>query len=182
VTDSLTGKLLVASLSLVDPNFFRTVVLVCMHDADGAMGLVLNRPIEHAPVGDHLPQFAPLAAPPPVIFQGGPVEPSSAIVLARFRHPAEPANRIVGDFALLDLSRAPDHQPAIETVRVFAGYAGWGAGQLDREIAEEAWFVLPALPSDPLSSEPADLWRDVLRRQPGKLAMFAWAPADPRVN
>jgi putative transcriptional regulator len=183
VTESLAGSLLVASLSLVDPNFFRTVVLVCMHDEDGAMGLVLNRPVHRAPVVDHLPHFAELAAEPPVIFQGGPVEPSAAIVLGRTRPAAELPNRVIGDVALLDLSRPVDELRAdLRTVRVFAGYAGWGAGQLDREIAEEAWFVVPALEVDPFDPEPETLWRRVLLRQPGRLKFFAWAPADPRLN
>ncbi|MCX7617267.1 YqgE/AlgH family protein [Tepidiforma sp.] len=183
MTESLAGKLLIASLSLVDPNFFRTVVLVCMHDEDGAMGLVLNHPLEQAPVADHLPQFADLAAPPPVVFKGGPVEPTAAIALGRFRPGADPPNRIVGRAALLDLSRPlEDYRADLESVRVFAGYAGWGAGQLDREIAEEAWFVVPALEADAFDPDAATLWRRVLQRQPGKLKLFAWAPADPRVN
>jgi len=183
VAESLAGKLLVASLSLVDPNFFRTVVLVCMHDPDGAMGLVLNRPVMEAPVADHLPQFAGLAADPPVVFQGGPVEPTAAIALGRFHPGAAPANRVVGDVALLDLSRpVADYRPDLLATRVFAGYSGWSAGQLDREIAEEAWFVVPALEGDAFDPDPATLWRRVLQRQPGRLKLFAWAPADPRVN
>lgn len=183
MAESLTGSLLVASLSLVDPNFFRTVVLLCMHDEDGAMGLVLNRPVKQAPVVEHLPHFAEFAADPPVIFQGGPVEPTAAIVLARFRPHVPTPNRIVGDVALLDLSRPIDDLRAdLHTVRVFAGYAGWGAGQLDREIAEEAWFVVPALETDAFDPNPETLWRRVLLRQPGRLKLFAWAPADPRVN
>ncbi len=183
MTESLAGRLLVATLSLVDPNFFRTVVLLCMHDDDGAMGLVLNRPITEAPVADHLPQWAPFAADPPVIFQGGPVERNAALVLGRYHPGMSPANRIIGDLALLDLSRpAESYREDLTAVRVFAGYAGWGAGQLEREIAEEAWFVVPAEPDDALTPDPATLWRRVLRRQPGRLAMFAWAPEDPRVN
>lgn len=148
MTESLAGKLLIASLSLVDPNFFRTVVLVCMHDDDGAMGLVLNHPLEQAPVADHLPQFAPLAAPPAVVFKGGPVEPTAAIALGRFRPGADPANRIVGRAALLDLSRPlEDYRADLESVRVFAGYAGWGAGQLENEIAHNAWLTVPADPA-----------------------------------
>ncbi|WP_322819017.1 YqgE/AlgH family protein [Tepidiforma sp.] len=183
MAQSLAGSLLVASLSLVDPNFFRTVVLLCMHDEDGAMGLVLNRPVQQAPVVEHLPHFAEFAAEPPVIFQGGPVEPTAAIVLGRLAPHAQPPNRIVGQVALLDLSRTIDDlRPDLRTVRVFAGYAGWGAGQLEREIAEEAWFVVPALETDAFDPNPETLWRRVLLRQPGRLALFAWAPADPRVN
>jgi putative transcriptional regulator len=65
---------------------------------------------------------------------------------------------------------------------VFAGYSGWGAGQLEREIEEEAWFVVDADPADPFSDNPETLWRDILKRQRGRLAMFAYAPKDPQVN
>ncbi|WP_322796539.1 YqgE/AlgH family protein [Tepidiforma sp.] len=183
MAESLAGRLLVASLSLVDPNFFRTVVLVCLHDENGAMGLVLNRPLSSAPVHEHLPAFAELAAAPPVIFQGGPVEPTAAIALGQFRPGFTPATAVVGRTGLVDLSRPPeDLAAALESARVFAGYAGWSAGQLEGEIEEEAWFVVPALEEDAFTADPTTLWRRALRRQPGKLALFAWAPADPRVN
>lgn len=185
MAESLAGKLLVASLSLTDPNFFRTVVLMCMHDEDGALGVVLNRPLDQEPIEGHLPQFAPLAAPPGVVFQGGPVQTGSALVLGRHHDwvMTPTTNAVVGRTALLDLARPFDElQPTLAEVRVFAGYAGWTAGQLESELEQEAWFVVDAFESDLFSGEPESLWREVLRRQPGKLAMFAFAPADPNVN
>jgi putative transcriptional regulator len=183
--ESLRGKLLVASLKLTDPNFARTVVLMCMHDDEGALGLVLNRPLEDEPVEGHLPAYGRLAAAPGVVFHGGPVEQGAALVLGR--HVAgeggSPVNSVVGQTALLNLAVEVDgHEPPVEVVRVFAGYAGWTAGQLEAEIAEEAWFVVDPIEDELWTSEPDRLWRDVLRRQPGKLAMFAFAPADPTVN
>lgn len=185
MAESLAGRLLVASLSLTDPNFFRTVVLMCMHDEDGALGLVLNRPLEEEAVEDHLPQFAPLAAHPRVVFQGGPVQTGSALVLGRHHDwvITPTTNAVVRRTALLDLA-APfeELEPTLAEVRVFAGYAGWTAGQLESELEQEAWFVVDAFESDLFSGDPESLWRTVLRRQPGKLAMFAFAPADPNVN
>lgn len=185
MVESLAGKLLVASLSLTDANFFRTVVLMCMHDGEGALGVVLNRPLEHEPVEDHLPQFVSLASAPAVVFQGGPVETGSALVLGRHHDwvITPTTNAVVGRTALLDLARPfEEAEPTLAEVRVFAGYAGWTAGQLEREIEEEAWFVVEARESDLFTRDPETLWRDVLRRQSGKLAMFAFAPADPTVN
>jgi putative transcriptional regulator len=185
MADSLAGKLLVASLSLTDANFFRTVVLMCMHDEDGALGLVLNRPLENEPVEDHLPQFAPLAANPRVVFQGGPVQTGSALVLGRHHDwvITPTTNAVVRRTALLDLAQPFEEVgPTLAEVRVFAGYAGWTAGQLESELEQEAWFVVDPLERDLFTSEPDELWRNVLRRQPGKLAMFAFAPADPSVN
>ncbi len=185
MAESLAGKLLVASLALTDPNFFRTVVLLCRHDDEGALGLVLNRPLELEPLEFHLPEWSSLAAPPGVVFHGGPVETSSALILGRHRDPLPPGspNAVTARTALLDLSRPLEElAPRLEAVRLFAGYAGWSPGQLEGELEQEAWFVIDPLEPEILTPEPATLWRDVLRRQPGRLAMFAFAPADPSVN
>jgi putative transcriptional regulator len=185
VSDSLAGRLLIASLSLTDPNFFRTVILMCMHDANGAMGLVLNRPLGEEQVIGHLPQFAKYAGDPPVVFSGGPVEPSGALVLARYKERliTPTPNPVVGRVGLVDLSRPVEElEGAVDEVRVFAGYAGWGEGQLEREIEEDAWFVVDAAAEDVFSAAPEGLWREILRRQRGRLAMFAYAPPDPSVN
>jgi len=185
VTDPLTGKLLIASLRLTEPTFFRTVILVCAHDENGALGIVLNRPLRTEPVAKHLPQFEPLVKAPAVVFSGGPVEQTAALALGRWKPvlDAPTPKLVIGRAGLLDLSRpAEELAPGLEEVRVFAGYAGWSAGQLEGELQEESWFVVDATEDDAFSREPETLWRDVLRRQHGKLAMFAWAPKDPAVN
>lgn len=184
---SYAGKLLVAGPELLDPNFYRTVVLICLHDEEGAFGLVLNRPLEERIV-DHLPAWGEWASAPPVFFQGGPVDPTSIVGLGRARDAeafsipvsADGVSRGIG---LLNLGREPgDWMEAVDAVRIFAGYAGWGAGQLEAEVAQNAWFVVDALSGDPFTAMPESLYRDVLRRQPGELAMFAFLPADPSVN
>jgi putative transcriptional regulator len=186
VTESLAGKLLVAGPKLVDPNFQRTVVLICSHDEKGAFGLVLNRPLEGATVGEHVPAWVEHVAEPAVVFQGGPVEATVGLGLALGREPDDAPGwtPVVGRVGLVDLGRPPGSEGSadIERARVFAGYSGWGAGQLEAEMADEAWFVVDVHPGDAFTPDPGRLWHDVLWRQGGKLAMFAFFPQDPTVN
>jgi len=185
MTESLAGKLLVASPLLVDPNFRRSVVFVCLHDENGAMGLILNRPVEAALVSDHLPEWSEAVAPPGVLFRGGPVEPASALALARIlaEDPQVPWTPIAHRAGLIDVSRGPrDFAASIDRVRIFGGYAGWGAAQLADEIEEKAWFILESWPSDLFTDRPETLWKDVLLRQGGDLALMAHYPDDPSKN
>lgn len=184
VPESLAGRLLIATPLLTDPNFARAIVFLCAHDENGAFGVVINRPLEGFEVIDHLHAWAALAAAPAVLFSGGPVDKSVAVGLGRFRQPWAPGQdpQFPPGMAMMDLSHEPADTGAIACVRVFVGYSGWGAGQLEREIEEEAWFVVAADAADPFSEHPDRLWRDVLQRQAGKLAMFAYFPSDPRAN
>lgn len=180
----MRAKLLVATPDLEDPNFFRTVVLVLEHNAEGALGVVLNRP-SAADVADVLPGWAVVAAEPAVVFVGGPVQPESAIGLGRRsdERDGDGFASLFGDLGTVDLERAPDDvTPRVDTLRVYAGYAGWGPGQLDGEVASNGWFVVASEPGDPWTREPADLWREVLRRQRGTSRLFADFPADPSLN
>ncbi len=181
---SLAGSLVVATPVIGDPNFERTVVLLLEHSEDGAFGLVLNRPTD-LDLLDPLPQWYSFAATPCVVFVGGPVEQERAIALARADGDRTITgwNRVLGRVGTLDLSCEPDDVgPGLEDIRVFAGYAGWGSGQLEAEIDTGAWFVVDALPEDILSDDPEQLWPRVLRRQPGSVAMFAQYPPDPSAN
>jgi putative transcriptional regulator len=184
MADSLHGNLLVATPKLLDPNFARTVILICTHDDDGAMGLVLNSPLAGAGLSGHVPAWSGFAAPPGVVFRGGPVEPEAGLGLGLFAAPADVPGwtPITGRVGLLDLSQPPEDVPGLLRARIFAGYAGWGAQQIQDEIAEGAWFVLDAEEDDAFAGEPAHLWRQVLRRQQGRIAMFAYSPIDPRAN
>ena len=181
--DSLKGRLLVATPGLSDPNFSRTVVLMIEHGDEGALGVVLNRPSE-LEVSEPLPAWADMAAQPPVVFVGGPVSPSSAICLGRVAVvEGDGWEPVVGPLGAVDLNLEPEEvTPRPEVVRVFAGYAGWGPHQLEAEILSGGWFVVDAEPDDVLSPQPDDLWSDVLRRQRGRLALFAGYPDDPSVN
>jgi putative transcriptional regulator len=183
--EPLTGRLLVATPALRDPNFERTVVLVVAHEDGGALGVVLNRATE-VPVAEVLGSWGTLAGEPPVVFEGGPVQPEAAICLARTRpggDAPEGFNRVAGTVGTVDLSGDPDAlRAAVLDVRVFAGYAGWSPGQLEGEISGGSWFVFDALPGDAFAGRPDDLWAMVLRRQGGLLAAVAHYPADPTQN
>jgi len=181
--DGLKGRLLVATPSVGDPNFAGTVVLLLEHSGDGAMGVVLNRPSD-IQVAQHLPGWTEVVVEPSVVFLGGPVSPNAALCLARVDADLEEGwSPLVGQVGTVDLNLDPAHAVAgVEAVRIFAGYAGWAPRQLEAEIAEGGWFVVDADPADALSSLPEDLWRDVLRRQTGTVALFAEYPPDPSVN
>jgi putative transcriptional regulator len=180
--DSLVGQLLLASPSLRDPNFERSVVLIGVHSDEGAMGVVLNRPSE-VTVGEAAPQLEQTVEESERVFVGGPVQPSSIVFLAEFLDP-EPAGVLVlgrigfpaPDAELDELSRATGR------VRVFAGFAGWGEGQLESEIADGDWIAQAALPEDVFCELPEQLWSSVLRRMGGSYALIARMPTDPSVN
>jgi putative transcriptional regulator len=188
--EALAGRLLVATPVLGDPNFRRTVVLVVEHESDqGTLGVVLNRPTE-IPVGQVLQPWTDLATSPPVVFTGGPVAPNSALALALVPGTDEPVGwhpldgaPAVARLGLVDLDAPPGLlAPAVASLRVYAGYAGWGAGQLQAEIEEGAWYVVAAEPADAFCAEPGRLWSAVLRRQGGELAYVATYPDDPGLN
>jgi putative transcriptional regulator len=189
-SEAQAGRLLVATPVLGDPNFRRTVVLIVEHEAEqGTLGVVLNRPTE-VPVGQVLEPWMELATDPSVVFNGGPVAPTSALALAHVPGTDEPVGWHPLDGApamtrlgLVDLDAPPGLlAAAIVSLRVYAGYAGWSAGQLQAEIDEGAWYVVSAEPSDPFSAEPGRLWPAVLRRQGGELAYVATYPDDPGLN
>jgi putative transcriptional regulator len=183
--ESASRKLLVAMPALRDPNFARCVVFVIEHDVEGAVGLVLNRPTD-ATVAEALPDWASLAAPPGVAFVGGPVQQHEAVFgLARAERveDSDAWQPLLGRIGTVDLGRDPAAVRAdLEAVRVFAGYSGWGPGQLDDELAQDGWYVVDALPDDLLTPDPEGLWRRVLRRQGGDLAVAANFPHDPSEN
>ena len=178
------GRLLVAEPMLGDPNFDRTVVLMLQHTPDGALGLVLNRPTDVA-VTDALPAWGNVVTEPAVLHIGGPVEEQSGWCLARARdaEALEGFVPVLGDLGLVDLELDPDHVgEAFSDVRLYAGYSGWGPGQLEHELAQDAWFVADADPADPFLPDGPDLWRRILARQGGPLARLALFPADPSLN
>jgi putative transcriptional regulator len=182
--ESLAGKLLVAGTSLLDPSFARTVVYLLDHDEGGALGIVINRPSDVA-VDDVLPTWSSLPVVSPTVFFGGPVATDSALAIALPRTPGEPdgTREVAGGVVLIDLDQDPLLLgPQLLDMRVFAGYAGWGAEQLESELAEDAWYVFDGGPVDVFSPDPASLWRAVLRRQGGDLAYVASFPLDPSLN
>lgn len=180
------GRLVVATPRLADPNFERTVVLVLDHDESGTLGVVLNRP-SPVPVGDILPDWGDFAATPDVLFHGGPVATDSALAVAAIPpgQTGDPVGfrRLFDDTGIVDLDTPTELlSDVIVRLRVFAGYAGWGDGQLVAEIDEGSWYVVPLEYGDIFAQNPDGLWARVLRRQPGELAWVSTRPADPTLN
>ena len=178
------GMLLVATPGLLDPNFAGAVVLLLDVDDDGALGVVLNRP-SPVSVTSVLGEWGQLVSEPEVLFQGGPVGTDGALAVARTRAgtTSAPFRPVAGSLALVDLDAAVETVAAgVVDLRVFAGYAGWGAEQLREEVAEGSWYVVAAQPGDVFGAGVDDLWRAVLRRQPGELAWLSTQPTDPGQN
>ena len=179
--DSLRGKLLIASPALEDPNFDRTVVLITEHGEEGAMGIVLNRPSE-SEVAAVIPELEAIAGEEP-IFVGGPVQPEALVVLGEFSDPGAAAWIVVAGVGLVsaqtDLEELPE---SVRRGRVYAGFSGWGPGQLEDEIEEEAWIVEAPMPAELFPEDPDTLWSDVLDRMGGEYAIVARMPEDPSLN
>lgn len=180
---SFRGRLLVATPLLSDGIFDRTVVLLLEHGAEGALGVVLNRPSD-LELSDSLPGWSEVAVEPAVVFVGGPVAAGGALCLGRAGGGGAPGwEPVVGRVGIVDLNLpAWEVVPDLDAVRVFSGYAGWGEGQLEQEVAAGAWLVVDGEPDDPLSAAPERLWRDVLRRQGGTTAWLANHPHEPSLN
>ena len=179
--DSLQGQLLIAAPSLLDPNFKRTVVLVTEHTEEGAAGLVLNRPFD-APVAELVPQLEDLVDDGENVWLGGPVQPEAVLVLGEFLDPDDAAVPLFGALGFPALDDPAEVVPVTTRRRVFAGYAGWGAGQLEQELARDDWFLETASPDDAFTDAPEELWADVLRRKGGIYGLVARIPEDPSVN
>ena len=179
--DSFRGQLLIASPSLLDPNFRRTVVLVTEHTEDGAAGLVLNRP-SPVEVTDVVPSLEPLVDDGEQVWVGGPVQPDAVLVLGEFVDPEDAAVPLFGALGFPSLEEPDEVVPVTTRRRVFAGYAGWGAGQLEGELERDDWILEPALPDDAFTDDPEQLWRDVLRRKGGVYELVARMPEDPSLN
>jgi putative transcriptional regulator len=179
--ESLGGSLLIAGPGLWDPNFRRTVVLVGQHDEDGAVGVVLNR-VAEVEVAVAAPPLAGLVEPGQRLHIGGPVQPQAAVVVADFEDPDRAEVVAFGSIGFLPEEVDPDGVGGLRLARVFAGYAGWGPGQLERELEEGSWFVEPARPEDVFTDEPEGLWSRVVRRKGPKYGLLATMPLDPSTN
>jgi putative transcriptional regulator len=180
------GRLLVATPQLLDPHFDHTVVLLLDHDEEGTLGVVLNRPTGVG-VSTVLTEWSEQVDGPPVLFEGGPVSPDAALALAAIAGdgPADPVGfrRIFGATGVMDLDTPRELlDPRVVRLRIFAGYAGWGSGQLLAEVEEGSWHVVDSAPGDAFCPNPEKLWAEVLRRQPGSLAWASTRPSDPTLN
>jgi putative transcriptional regulator len=185
--DSLRGQLLIAGPTLLDPNFARTVVLVGEHNEEGALGVVLNRPSDTT-VGEAVPDLEELTGDEDPVYVGGPVQPSAVLVLAEYLVPTEAPQLVTGDVGFLAIDDEDEDVPAhsngtaLARARVFAGYAGWGPGQLESELERDDWIIVDSESDDVFDEDATTLWNRVLDRQGGHLRLVARMPLDPSTN
>ena len=179
--ESLRGHLLISSGGLFDPNFRHTVVLIGEHNADGALGVVLNRPLS-VTVEEALPPLGDLVPPGEAVFQGGPVQPEGAVLVAEMTDHELVDVLAFGSVGFLVGDVSADLKPSILKARVFAGYSGWGPGQLEEEMTEGTWIVDPARVEDVFTEEPELLWSRVLRRKGPEYHQMSRIPYDPSMN
>ena len=178
---SLAGRILVARPEVHADGFSSTLTLILEHGSEGALGVVINRPLADSPMIDSFPDWYDLDLEPGVLFAGGPVDQDALIAIGR---PSSSLGDLVLGAHPVDL----DQQPAlvraqgVGAVRIFSGYAGWYPGQLEREIAHDGWWVVDATLDDLFTSEPESLWSRVLKRQGGDLEWDAHFPHDISLN
>ncbi len=179
--ESLKGQLLVSAGGLYDPNFRHTVVLLAEHGDDGAVGVVLTRPLE-VTVASAVPPLAELVPDGAPLFQGGPVDTDQPVLVAEVTDPEILDLRVFGAVGLLTGEVSWSVRSALVRARVFAGYAGWGPGQLEAEMEEDSWILEPAREDDVFTDEPDALWHRVLERKGPPWRGLARMPFDPTTN
>lgn len=178
-SSSLRGRLLISKPDLHDTDFDGTITFLLEHGAEGALGVIINRPSQ-LQVADAFPVWMSSAPEPAVVFAGGPVERNSMIVLGTS---ATEEGALPLGLHSVDLDDgSPPRGDGVDRIRIFAGYAGWGAGQLEGELAHGAWWVVDAGLDDLFCEEPENLWSSIMRREGGELAWFAHFPEDPSLN
>ncbi len=179
--DTLRGQLLIAGASIFGPVFRQTVVLVAEHDETSALGFVLNRPSDlvAAEAADELVGL-PLADPR--IYLGGPVQPGAVAIVGELDRDDVAGNLIFDNVGMLGLGPNGIETEGTRRAKVFSGYAGWGPGQLEDELDEGAWVIEDARPDDVFTTDPENLWRDVLRRKGGEFVMLSTMSSDPTAN
>jgi putative transcriptional regulator len=179
--ESLRGKLLISSGGLYDPNFRHTVVLIGEHNPEGALGVILNRPLTLA-VQDAVPSLGKLVTPGAWLYEGGPVRPTGAVLLAELKRPELAGVPVFGSIGFLTGEVSDEMAPEIVRARVYVGYAGWGPGQLEAEMAENAWIVETAQENDVFTDAPESLWSQILERKGGGYRQMSRIPFDPSMN
>jgi putative transcriptional regulator len=161
------GKFLVASRQLLDPNFSQTVVLLIDYQEHGAMGLIINRPSE-LKLSEALPEMQELQQRPDTIYLGGPVARNQLLLLIRTASPPEGSQQVFADIYLTSsptvIERMIKDSKVEERFRLYAGYAGWGAGQLDNEIAMGGWHVMRADVETVFDRSAPEIWPDLIYR------------------
>lgn len=179
--ESLRGRLLISSGGLFDPNFRHTVVLIGEHNAEGALGVVLNRRLD-VTVAEAVPRLGDLVPAGEPLFQGGPVQPQGAVLLAELSRPDLADVLAFGSVGFLTGDVPEDVRESIVRARVYVGYSGWGPGQLDAELDADSWIVEPARRGDVFTDAPDLLWSRVLERKGPDYKRLSRMPFDPSMN
>lgn len=179
--ESLRGRLLISSGGLFDPNFRHTVVLVGEHNADGALGVVLNR-VLNVTVQEAVPVLSALVPAGEPLFQGGPIRPASPVLLAELARPELADILVFGSVGFLVGEVSEEVRPGIVRARLFAGYSGWGPGQLEAEMESDSWILEPARVGDVFTDAPDLLWSRVLQRKGPEYRRLSRMPFDPSTN
>jgi putative transcriptional regulator len=175
----LGGSLLLAHPSLKDDHFKHTVILIASHDSDGAMGVVLNRPLEKN-LGDLSEDFAQGALADVPLFAGGPVQPAQVILCVWRPHPETDGFQLMFGIDPEKATELVDEEGV--HMRAFLGYAGWTGGQLEEEMQRDTWVISP-LVADLLEDSPDEqLWRDLLGQIDDEWKLLANEPDDPSLN
>ena len=178
--ESLKGQLLLASAGIGGGVFRKTVILMAEHDENGALGFVLNHPAKSL-LHEIAPSLQLFDEIDPRLSLGGPVQQENVAVLAELISPDLAARQIFGSVGFAP-AEAAETQVGIVRAKAFAGYAGWGPGQLEGEMEEDSWIVEPALPDDVFEGDPETLWANVVRRKGPKFKLLSTMPLDPNAN
>jgi putative transcriptional regulator len=179
--ETFKGQLLISSGGLYDPNFRHTVVLIGEHNADGALGVILNRALD-VTVENAVPVLTDLVPPGATLFEGGPVQRTSPVLLAELARPDLADILVFGGVGFLTGDVADEVRPHILRARIFAGYSGWGPGQLEAEMETDSWIVEPAREDDVFTDRPDMLWSRVLERKGPAFRRLSRMPSDPSMN
>ena len=179
--ETLRGHLLISNGGLFDPNFRHTVVLIGEHNADGALGVVLNRAL-NVSVQEAVPGLSALVPTGDPLFEGGPVQPAGPVLLAELEHPELADILVFGSVGFLVGEVSEEVGPGIVRARVFAGYSGWGPGQLEAEVESDSWLLEPARVGDVFTDAPDLLWSQVLERKGPQYRQLSRMPFDPSMN
>jgi putative transcriptional regulator len=179
VPRNLVGSLLVAHPNMMDPNFRRTVLFISAHDPDdGALGVIINRPLDKQ-VGDLVTEEAPLALSDVPVFLGGPVG-KNQLMFAAFEWENGKGLKLNHNVDLEEASERVGRDPG--SIRAFVGYAGWGAGQLEAEMKQNAWLLQKPNPATLKAELLPKLWFDIMRGLGPWYKLLSAAPDDPSLN
>ena len=178
-----TGSILIAEPFLKDPNFKRSVVLICDHSSEGSIGFVINNEFKHT-LSEIIPDLPEANWP---LYLGGPVETDSLHFLHCIpsligeNKEVAPGVYWSQDFSTL-IPLIKEGKVKTEHIRFYLGYAGWSEGQLEMEIQEKAWIITEGNASMVFSDTPAHIWKNVLKQMGGEYSILANSPMDPHLN